>query len=485
MLHFKRSRLERRLFISAGCLLVVCGSFFLGGYLRDFAVYKPAIVRPYHPPRILVLDLDGDGIELDKPRLYGTYYDFDADGQAQQTGWADYQDGVLALDKNGNKAIDGIGELLVSGNAEGFRALSRHSPCFSFLFRDDIINEDDLIFSHLLVWRDGNRDGISQPKELKTLAELDIKSIFTNARNFPDFQISGNTIKQQSSYERMNGVRGLIAEVQFDTNPRHTRNVKNYELVPRTVLMPTLKGHGTLKDLHISQSIDNDESDPYSLLMLNTRLTKKWDFANLLKNWNEAENDVQKLVLHWANADTIDPYSRGPHIDARHLAYYEAFRGEAFRQTGYFKKRFNIAFLGMKNPMPYAARDIKSIYAHHITYYTVHLSMQKLGRSIYKDPYYYLRTGEFSGDLSITPAGFELMKNIAMNADDPDDVWMRVVQIIAYTKNLAEVTPEETESFNQAIESSGKNIRSWPDAIKASEDNYGKIIVTSKDWEFY
>ncbi|NET53525.1 MAG: RHS repeat-associated core domain-containing protein, partial [Merismopedia sp. SIO2A8] len=50
----------------------------------------------------LVLDLDGDGIELISLQNSSTFFDLDADGFAEQTGWVQSDDGLLALDKNGN-----------------------------------------------------------------------------------------------------------------------------------------------------------------------------------------------------------------------------------------------------------------------------------------------------------------------------------------------------------------------------------------------
>lgn len=59
----------------------------------------------------LVMDLDGDGVELLQLGSANSYFDLDQDGIAERTGWVWSDDGLLARDKNGNGKIDDVGEL--------------------------------------------------------------------------------------------------------------------------------------------------------------------------------------------------------------------------------------------------------------------------------------------------------------------------------------------------------------------------------------
>lgn len=54
------------------------------------------------PPRPdpLAFDLDGDGLELTSLDTSQTYFDLDANGFAERTGWASGDDGFLTLDRN-------------------------------------------------------------------------------------------------------------------------------------------------------------------------------------------------------------------------------------------------------------------------------------------------------------------------------------------------------------------------------------------------
>lgn len=72
----------------------------------------PRPLNQGQPLSPLVLDRDGDGVEL-TGQAPGTtaYFDLDGDGFAERTGWVEADDGLLALDRDGNGRIDDISEL--------------------------------------------------------------------------------------------------------------------------------------------------------------------------------------------------------------------------------------------------------------------------------------------------------------------------------------------------------------------------------------
>lgn len=70
------------------------------------------------PASPLVIDLDGDGVELVSLADSTAYFDLNVDGFAERTGWVSSDDGLLALDVNGNGQIDDNSELF--GNMTGF-----------------------------------------------------------------------------------------------------------------------------------------------------------------------------------------------------------------------------------------------------------------------------------------------------------------------------------------------------------------------------
>ncbi|MEZ5691987.1 MAG: calcium-binding protein [Rickettsiales bacterium] len=80
-----------------------------------FGYYMKAISGISFFPGIdpLILDMDGDGVELNARLGVSPFYDIDADGFAEQTGWARGDDAFLVRDLNANGIIDDASEMFV------------------------------------------------------------------------------------------------------------------------------------------------------------------------------------------------------------------------------------------------------------------------------------------------------------------------------------------------------------------------------------
>jgi hypothetical protein len=161
--------------ITAGLLVDEINDWGIGGRIYDWTHIDPttntrfndaqAYVIPRRDP--LVLDLDGDGLELISAN--GTVlFDHNADGIKTGTGWAAPNDGLLVRDLNGNGTIDSGRELfgidtIKSNNTfatQGFDALKDLDSN-----ADGFITSADTAFSQLQVWQDLNQDGVSQTGE--------------------------------------------------------------------------------------------------------------------------------------------------------------------------------------------------------------------------------------------------------------------------------------------------------------------------------
>jgi hypothetical protein len=156
----------------------------------------------------IVLDLDGDGIELTSA-TEGVLFDLDADGQAERTATATGGDGLLALDRNGNGTIDDGRELFgdQNGAANGFEELARFDSN-----GDGSIDARDIVFDQLRVFVDSNRDGVSQTGELFALSQLGIASINLGAKDVDEAASGGNRIAQRSFFTRNDGTRGVAVD---------------------------------------------------------------------------------------------------------------------------------------------------------------------------------------------------------------------------------------------------------------------------------
>ncbi len=166
--------------------------------------------QPVQEGEPLVLDLDGDGIEL-RSMEGGVEFDIDNDGQAERTGFVTGDDALLALDKNGNGRIDGVGELFgdKTGSKNGFEDLARYDSN-----GDGAIDRSDPIFSRLRLFQDANGDGRSSASELSSLASQGIVRLNLNPVANP-MVVAGNRITETSKFVRADGSTGTLAEAYF------------------------------------------------------------------------------------------------------------------------------------------------------------------------------------------------------------------------------------------------------------------------------
>ena len=128
----------------------------------------------------LVLDLDGDGLELTTDRVS---FDLLATGQPQKVTWAGASEGILALDLDNDGRVTSGRELFGNRSdcggarcADGAAALAAHDQN-----ADGRIDSKDPVFEALRVWVDRNQDGRSQSGELSSLADHGIKSLSLKA----------------------------------------------------------------------------------------------------------------------------------------------------------------------------------------------------------------------------------------------------------------------------------------------------------------
>jgi hypothetical protein len=124
----------------------------------------------------IILDLDGDGIEMVGRGKSKAWFDMDGDGNRDDTGWVGKGDGFLVIDRNGDGLITGAAELSFLAEKPGARSdLDALSALDSN--RDRKIDATDLRFNELKVWVDSNRNGVTDAGELRTLQDLNIASI--------------------------------------------------------------------------------------------------------------------------------------------------------------------------------------------------------------------------------------------------------------------------------------------------------------------
>ena len=107
----------------------------------------------------------------------GVLFDINGDGVRERVAWtvAGAPVGFLALDRDGDGAIDSLGELFgqvasgqrrPEGTANSFPDLAAFDRPENGGNGDGVISAADAVFAQLRLWVDANHDGVSQPGEL-------------------------------------------------------------------------------------------------------------------------------------------------------------------------------------------------------------------------------------------------------------------------------------------------------------------------------
>jgi hypothetical protein len=200
----------------------------------------------------LVLDLDGDGIELSGRSSVSPRFDMDGDGFAEPSGWVLGDDGLLALDANLNGTIDDISELFGSPLVSGFTELATHDGNL-----DGVIDAQDTVFADLRVWQDADRDAVTDPGELKSLVDLGIESISLTTQTPATGEIAGNAVDAEGTFTFTGGATGTVADVRFRIDNFDTVYLGDTTVSPEAAALANVRGRGTLTDLHVAMTQDS------------------------------------------------------------------------------------------------------------------------------------------------------------------------------------------------------------------------------------
>lgn len=168
----------------------------------------------------VVLDLDGNGVNLVSLAQSQVSVDMNNDGIRDRTGWVGASDGILALDRNDNGVIDGGSEISfisdlagAASDLQGLRAYDTDG--------NGSLDSGDKRYAEFKVWRDANQDGISITEELWSLADLNIASLNLNGEltGADPVGATDNVTYATSSFMRTDGSQGAVGDVFLAYRP--------------------------------------------------------------------------------------------------------------------------------------------------------------------------------------------------------------------------------------------------------------------------
>ncbi len=136
----------------------------------------PPILPPGGQLPPVVFDLDGDGLELVGLNESRVVFQSDSGGPLMRLGWIGADEGILALDRDGNGLIDRTDEISFKGDYEGATTDLEGLRGFD-TNGDGVFSATDDRWSEFKIWQDANQNGIGSGGELISLEEAGFASI--------------------------------------------------------------------------------------------------------------------------------------------------------------------------------------------------------------------------------------------------------------------------------------------------------------------
>lgn len=225
----------------------------LGSEFIDIEEFLDSAARLFGSSYIspIIIDMDGDGLELVRLRDSRVNFDLDNNGIAERTGWLKGDDAFLVRDLNRNGVIDNQREMLgvdsVSSALDKLKAYDTNNDGF-------VAGAE---FGDLRLWRDVNQNGRTDAGELQTLSAGGIGRLPTTVTD-TNQNIAGHLLDWKATWLKADGSAGFtFGDIFFQTNQLNGWYVgqdttQTPTTNPEALLLPLSRSYGTLKPLHLA-----------------------------------------------------------------------------------------------------------------------------------------------------------------------------------------------------------------------------------------
>lgn len=302
---------------------------------RKFVVFGGKEINEKEYTRVLILDMNGDGIEtcgvneIKKCRnwLPGNSFDFNNDGFKEITPLIGEDDAILLYRPQGNDEIPQNGADVIGTYLTGMR-FDISSGSFSFLRElaggRDYLDKDDELMKKIRLWTYGKRRNIPAPM---SLTDFGVERISLVPHEQKEFDKAGNILGDYAEVTFADGRQSKLQEVWLLNNPM-VLNLSKIKPTEKTAGIPDVEGHGAVPSLR--DKIEKSQNQTLENLV--RRYLQEPDYL-------KREALLLDIIYQWTGVYEADPMSRisedGVNYigDARKLMALEKFIGRPYSGT--------------------------------------------------------------------------------------------------------------------------------------------------------
>lgn len=378
----------------------------------------------------LIIDMDGDGIELTNLDTNAVYWDIDNDGFKEKSAWVTGGDALLVMDWNANGTIDNNSELFGTIDTDGFSVLSLLDSN-----SDGVIDSSDDDFDDLKIWIDVNENGISEATELQSLTDANIVSINLNATQV-SYDISGNSVTHTSTVTMSNSTTKAIVDAWFEFDNSNTIYTGDFEVDIRTLFMPNLRGYGDIKDLYIQASLDEGLLDK-ALELADMSLEEVLDADN------NFDGKFREMLYQWGGTQNLSLGMDSADYDYRKTDFLDMLSGRGYRHgveygqgVAYYQGTF------LTQTWQLALNALESRF---------------LAQTVFKPLFegtlqYDWASDDFSGATGLSSAGLATIASYVDNSSDKNYSWTLVVRVIEGVLGIDNLSNGDRTLLDNAIQ---------------------------------
>lgn len=165
----------------------------------------------------IVIDLDGDGVEVSPLGGSAARFDFDNDGYVERTAWVGADDGILVFDEGNDGDVTSAREIAFSEwtNVEGATDLDGLKAEFDSN-NDGTLDANDDRWNRFKIWKDSDQDGEVDAGEMSSLASHDIASFDLERKEDTRVEFSdGSILHGLFDVGKTDGTTVLGGDMQF------------------------------------------------------------------------------------------------------------------------------------------------------------------------------------------------------------------------------------------------------------------------------